>query len=67
MIDSILRFFFFCICCYLPLNLRDDDFDGDGFISYPEFLKAQKLREDQARAQQQQQPPQGQQAPPVQH
>ncbi|KAL3083004.1 hypothetical protein niasHS_010806 [Heterodera schachtii] len=40
--------------------LREDDFNGDGYIDYGEFLKAQKLREDQAKSQQQQQqtPPQ---------
>ncbi|KHN81346.1 Multiple coagulation factor deficiency protein 2 -like protein [Toxocara canis] len=39
--------------------LREDDFDGDGYIDYGEFLKAQKQREEQARSQQQrqQQPP----------
>ncbi|CAJ0589551.1 unnamed protein product [Cylicocyclus nassatus] len=35
--------------------LRDDDFNGDGYIDYAEFLRAQKIREDQARAQMQQQ------------
>ena len=34
------------------LNFRDDDFNGDGFIDYGEFLKAQKIREEQARAHQ---------------
>nr|AVA09708.1 putative effector protein [Heterodera avenae] len=38
--------------------LREDDFNGDGYIDYGEFLKAQKLREDQAKTQQQQTPPQ---------
>ncbi|CAB3398289.1 unnamed protein product [Caenorhabditis bovis] len=32
--------------------LRDDDFNSDGFIDYAEFLKAQKIREDQARSHQ---------------
>ncbi|PIC26549.1 hypothetical protein B9Z55_019094 [Caenorhabditis nigoni] len=32
--------------------LKDDDFNADGFIDYGEFLKAQKIREDQARAHQ---------------
>lgn len=49
--------------------LREDDFNGDGYIDYGEFLKAQKQREEQARAHQQQQqsspppPP----PPPPQH
>uniref|UniRef100_A0A1I7XHW9 EF-hand domain-containing protein n=1 Tax=Heterorhabditis bacteriophora TaxID=37862 RepID=A0A1I7XHW9_HETBA len=30
----------------------DDDFNGDGYIDYGEFLKAQKIREDHARAHQ---------------
>ncbi|CAD6186756.1 unnamed protein product [Caenorhabditis auriculariae] len=38
--------------------LRDDDFNADGFIDYGEFLKAQRIREGEARAQQQNQPPQ---------
>ena len=33
--------------------LREDDSDGDGFINYGEFLRAQKQREAQAKAQQQ--------------
>uniref|UniRef100_A0A915EWK3 EF-hand domain-containing protein n=1 Tax=Ditylenchus dipsaci TaxID=166011 RepID=A0A915EWK3_9BILA len=41
--------------------LREDDFNGDGFIDYGEFLRAQKQREEQARLHhqqtQQQQPP----------
>ncbi|CAI5450883.1 unnamed protein product [Caenorhabditis angaria] len=32
--------------------LKDDDFNADGYIDYGEFLKAQKIREDQARAHQ---------------
>ncbi|VDM56541.1 unnamed protein product, partial [Angiostrongylus costaricensis] len=35
--------------------LRDDDFNSDGYIDYAEFLKAQKIREEHARAQHQQQ------------
>jgi hypothetical protein len=42
--------------------LREDDFNGDGFIDYGEFLRAQKQREEQARQHQQQQ--QGQQQQP---
>ncbi|CAI4223280.1 unnamed protein product [Auanema sp. JU1783] len=34
--------------------LKDDDFDADGFIDYGEFLKAQKMREEQAARHQQQ-------------
>ncbi|EFP05346.1 hypothetical protein GCK72_018101 [Caenorhabditis remanei] len=34
--------------------LKDDDFNADGFIDYGEFLKAQKIREDQARTHQEQ-------------
>jgi hypothetical protein len=30
-----------------------DDFNNDGFIDYGEFLKAQKQREEHAKAQQQ--------------
>nr|CAD2143780.1 unnamed protein product [Meloidogyne enterolobii] len=30
--------------------IKDDDFDGDGYIDYGEFLRAQKVREEQARA-----------------
>lgn len=41
--------------------LRDDDFNSDGYIDYAEFLKAQKMREDHARAQMQQQQQQQQQ------
>uniref|UniRef100_A0A914HK89 EF-hand domain-containing protein n=1 Tax=Globodera rostochiensis TaxID=31243 RepID=A0A914HK89_GLORO len=37
--------------------LREDDFNGDGYIDYGEFLKAQKQREDQAKTQQQQTTP----------
>lgn len=44
--------------------LRDDDFNGDGFIDYGEFLKAQKVREDQARAHQASMAAGGQQNPP---
>ena len=32
--------------------LREDDYNGDGFIDYGEFLRAQKAREDAARAHQ---------------
>ncbi|CAJ0940027.1 unnamed protein product, partial [Mesorhabditis belari] len=56
--------------------LREDDFNGDGQIDYGEFLKAQKMREDAARAHQAQmaaqhgaqgqQPPQQGQQPPQQ-
>ena len=35
--------------------LRDDDFNGDGYIDYGEFLRAQKVREEQAQAHHQQQ------------
>ncbi|VDM82862.1 unnamed protein product [Strongylus vulgaris] len=42
--------------------LKDDDFNSDGFIDYAEFLRAQKMREDQARAQMQQQQQQQQAA-----
>ncbi|VDO39241.1 unnamed protein product, partial [Haemonchus placei] len=41
--------------------LKDDDFNSDGYIDYGEFSKAQKMREDQARAQQQQHQQQQQQ------
>ncbi|GMT10708.1 hypothetical protein PFISCL1PPCAC_2005 [Pristionchus fissidentatus] len=44
--------------------LRDDDFNGDGFIDYGEFLKAQKVREDQARAHQASMAAGGQHHPP---
>ncbi|KAE9556756.1 hypothetical protein FO519_000162 [Halicephalobus sp. NKZ332] len=32
--------------------LREDDYNGDGFIDYGEFLRAQKAREEAARAHQ---------------
>ena len=32
--------------------LREDDYNGDGFIDYGEFLRAQRAREDAARAHQ---------------
>ncbi|TKR88753.1 hypothetical protein L596_012951 [Steinernema carpocapsae] len=42
--------------------LREDDFNGDGFIDYGEFLRAQKQRDEAARAHQaQMQAQQGQQ------
>ncbi|KAI6190581.1 Multiple coagulation factor deficiency protein 2-like protein [Aphelenchoides bicaudatus] len=45
--------------------LREDDFNGDGFIDYGEFLRAQKQREEQARMHQQNhQQQQNQQQPP---
>jgi len=43
--------------------LKEDDFNADGFIDYGEFLKAQKGREEQARAHQQQNQQQQQQPP----
>ncbi|VDK76766.1 unnamed protein product [Onchocerca ochengi] len=37
---------------------ESDDLNRDGFISYPEFFKAQKQRDEQMKQQYQQQPPQ---------
>uniref|UniRef100_A0A158P5T5 EF-hand domain-containing protein n=1 Tax=Angiostrongylus cantonensis TaxID=6313 RepID=A0A158P5T5_ANGCA len=47
--------------------LRDDDFNSDGYIDYAEFLKAQKIREEHARAQQQQRQQNQQQQQQPQH
>uniref|UniRef100_A0A1I7YA01 EF-hand domain-containing protein n=1 Tax=Steinernema glaseri TaxID=37863 RepID=A0A1I7YA01_9BILA len=46
--------------------LREDDFNGDGFIDYGEFLRAQKQRDEAARAHQAQMQAQNQQQPPRQ-
>ncbi|VDO66956.1 unnamed protein product [Onchocerca flexuosa] len=37
---------------------ESDDLNQDGFISYPEFFKAQKKRAEQMRQEYEQQPPQ---------
>uniref|UniRef100_A0A7E5A169 EF-hand domain-containing protein n=1 Tax=Panagrellus redivivus TaxID=6233 RepID=A0A7E5A169_PANRE len=37
--------------------LKEDDFNSDGFIDYGEFIRAQKQREEAARAHAAQQPP----------
>ncbi|KAK0413363.1 hypothetical protein QR680_006759 [Steinernema hermaphroditum] len=44
--------------------LREDDFNGDGFIDYGEFLRAQKQRDDAARAHQAQMQAQANQQQP---